>query len=152
MNINIIGFPYEEDVIAGHKYMVVESKLLSGTSTALEAIITGTSSALGGYGVSPIGSAAIRTARDSKKVGVNLQFVFSDTTTAVDAWYEYPTIIDLTQMFGAGNEPTSLDDPSIAFIKAYAEEHPEYNPGELMSAEVVEVKSQGKNLAKKPNN
>ena len=54
-----------------------------------------------------------------------------------------PQLIDLTQMFGAGNEPTSLDDPRIAFIKAYAEEHPEYNPGELMSAEVVEVESKG---------
>lgn len=57
-----------------------------------------------------------------------------------------PFIIDLTSAFGSGNEPTSLDDPRIAFIKAYAEEHPEYNPGELMSAEVVEVESKGKNL------
>ena len=52
-------------------------------------------------------------------------------------------LIDLTQMFGAGDDPTSMDDPRIAFIKAYAEEHPEYNPGELMSAEVVEVESKG---------
>lgn len=57
-----------------------------------------------------------------------------------------PQLIDITAMFGAGNEPTTLDDPRIAFIKAYAEEHPEYNPGELMSAEVVEVESKGKNL------
>lgn len=52
-------------------------------------------------------------------------------------------VYDLTLMFGSGNEPTSLDDPRIAFIKAYVEEHPEYNPGELMSAEVVEVESKG---------
>lgn len=57
--------------------------------------------------------------------------------------FERPQLFDLTTMFGSGNEPTSLDDPRIAFIKTYAEEHPEYNPGELMSAEVVEVESNG---------
>lgn len=55
-------------------------------------------------------------------------------------------IVSLTKFFGAGNEPTSIDDERIQFIKTLVESRPEYNPGELMSAEVVEVESKGKNL------
>ena len=42
--------------------------------------------------------------------------------------------IDLTQ-FGA-SDITSVDDPRIAAIEAYAAEHPEYNAGEIVSADV----------------
>ncbi len=55
-------------------------------------------------------------------------------------------IIDLTQMFGSGNEPTSTDDPRIAWIEQYATEHPEYNAGELVSADVESVAELGRNL------
>lgn len=49
-------------------------------------------------------------------------------------------VVDLTQLFGSGNEPTSTDDPRIAWIKKYAAEHPEYNARELVSADVESVK------------
>lgn len=55
-----------------------------------------------------------------------------------------PMIFDLTQMFGAGNEPSTVDEFRAMFPADY---YP-YNPGELMSAEVVEVESRGKNLVK----
>ena len=51
-----------------------------------------------------------------------------------------PRIIDLTQLFGAGNEPTTLDDSRIAWTKQYAAAHPEYNAGELVSAGVESIK------------
>lgn len=54
--------------------------------------------------------------------------------------------IDLTRLFGSGNEPTTTDDPRIAEIIAYAEKHPEYNAGELVSAGVEDVEVQGANL------
>lgn len=54
--------------------------------------------------------------------------------------------IDLTQLFGSGNEPTTADDPRIAEIIAYAEKHPAYNAGELVSAGVEDVEVQGANL------
>lgn len=57
-----------------------------------------------------------------------------------------PYLIDLTQLYGSGNEPTTTDDPRIAEIIAYAEKHPEYNAGELVSAEVEDVEVQGANL------
>ena len=53
-----------------------------------------------------------------------------------------PQIFDLTQMFGAGNEPSTVEEFRAMFPADY---YP-YNPGELMSAEVVEVESRGKNL------
>ena len=49
-------------------------------------------------------------------------------------------LFDLTQIFGSGNEPATTDDPRIAWIEQYAEAHPEYNAGELVSAEVESVK------------
>jgi hypothetical protein len=54
--------------------------------------------------------------------------------------------IDLTRLFGSGNEPTTADDPRIAEIIAYAEKHPEYNAGKLVSAGVEDVEVQGTNF------
>lgn len=50
-----------------------------------------------------------------------------------------PMLVDLTQMFGAGNEPSTVEEFRAMFPADY---YP-YNPGELMSAEVVEVESKG---------
>lgn len=54
--------------------------------------------------------------------------------------------IDLTRLFGSGNEPTTTDDPRIAEIIAYVQKHPAYNAGELVSAGVEDVEVQGVNL------
>ena len=56
------------------------------------------------------------------------------------------TCIDLTLLYGPGNEPTDTSDPRIAQIEAYAAAHPEYNAGELMSALVDEVDVMGANI------
>lgn len=57
-----------------------------------------------------------------------------------------PRCIDLTQMFGAGNEPTTVDDPRIKWVEQYAEAHPEYNAGEIVSTQLSELVVKGKNL------
>lgn len=57
-----------------------------------------------------------------------------------------PVFIDLTLLYGPGNEPTDTSDPRIAQIEAYAAAHPEYNAGELMSALVDEVDVMGANI------
>ena len=54
-------------------------------------------------------------------------------------------LFDLTQMFGAGNEPSTLDDPRIKWIKDYANEYPEYNIGELISYNGSGIKTVGFN-------
>lgn len=56
------------------------------------------------------------------------------------------TCIDLTLLYGPGNEPTDTSDPRIAQIEAYAAAHPEYNTGELVSALVDEVDVMGANI------
>lgn len=53
-----------------------------------------------------------------------------------------PKIIDLTQMFGSGNEPSTVEE----FEAVFPEENYLYNAGELRSACVSEVVEQGKNL------
>ncbi len=50
-------------------------------------------------------------------------------------------VFDLTQMFGAGNEPTVEE-----FEAMFPGDYYEYNPRELLSTEVDEVIEQGKNL------
>lgn len=55
-------------------------------------------------------------------------------------------IINLTKMYGAGNEPTELNDPRINWIRQRVEQHPEYNTGDFVSAYVERVESWGKNL------
>lgn len=57
-----------------------------------------------------------------------------------------PVCIDLTLLYGTNNEPTDTSDPRIAQIEAYAAAHPEYNGGELLSAEVDSVVEKGANL------
>lgn len=59
-------------------------------------------------------------------------------TVINDAGHLY--LFDLTQLFGTGNEPTTTDDPRIAWIEQYAAAHPEYNAGELVSADMESVK------------
>lgn len=81
------------------------------------------------------------------------------TGTGVPSWANYKNdgtesasgtltfiVCDLTQMFGSGNEPTSVDDPRIKAIEEYAEKHPQYNGGELMSSQTDAVGVRGRNL------
>lgn len=51
-------------------------------------------------------------------------------------------LIDLTKMFGAGNEPSTPEE----FEAMFPEEYYEYNDGTLMSMPVNEVVEQGRNL------
>lgn len=51
-------------------------------------------------------------------------------------------IIDLTQMFGAGNEPSTVEEFKAMFPNDYYE----YKTGELVSVEIESVDSVGKNI------
>lgn len=50
----------------------------------------------------------------------------------------FPLVIDLTQMFGAGNEPTDVNDSRIQWAIDYAKYHPEYNAGTNVPGPVVD--------------
>lgn len=55
-----------------------------------------------------------------------------------------PQLFDLTAMFGTEKAADlTVNSPEIAWIDQYAEAHPEYNAGELVSAEVEAAKYRG---------
>lgn len=83
---------------------------------------------------------------DSYSASGNLSSFAWGTGTTFDNLKLHIIFVDLTAMFGAGNEPITTSDPRIAWIEAYAEAHPEYNAGEIISAEVGQVVTRGKNL------
>lgn len=59
--------------------------------------------------------------------------------TNIDCYINY---YDLTAMFGAGNEPSTVEE----FEKMFPNDYYPYNAGEIISAGVTEVVEQGRNL------
>lgn len=60
-------------------------------------------------------------------------------TEDVEMSVDYVYLIDLTQMFGSGNEPTSVDDSRVQWAIAYATKHPEYDAGSLKNVNVEKI-------------
>ena len=58
----------------------------------------------------------------------------------------YPFLIDLTKVFGSGNEPTSVDDPKVQWAINYAKKHPEHDAGSLKNVNVEKIESFTANL------
>lgn len=54
--------------------------------------------------------------------------------------------VDLTQIFGAGNEPTTLDDNKTKWAIDYATKHPEYDAGSLKNVNVEKLESYTANV------
>lgn len=54
--------------------------------------------------------------------------------TVLDNVKVYPRFTDLTQMYDAGNEPTSVTDPKAIFAIQYAQAHPEFNEGKILDS------------------
>lgn len=54
-------------------------------------------------------------------------------------------IIDLTHMFGVGNEPTSTSDPRVKWAIAYAQLHPAYKAGAIINCDGRYLKNIGMN-------
>lgn len=80
----------------------------------------------------------IATATDGGRLldyGFPISFVGSYEMTA------RVSIIDLTDIYGEGNEPTAIDDQRIAELERIAEARPQYDAGSLISADVSAVTS-----------
>lgn len=135
--ILVSGTALAVPVLKGHKYYI---------STGLTESISGLSVAVGGSNMS------VTTQTKEIKIcttrGTQLRFLiiiqkgatFNNTVTT-------PKLVDLTKMFGAGNEPSTPEEFEAMFPADYYE----YNEGELMSASVEEVINQGRNLANPDN-
>lgn len=50
-------------------------------------------------------------------------------------------LIDLTEIYGAGNEPTSTSDPRIQWLISYLKNNPQYNEGSIVNAKVTNLLS-----------
>ena len=132
----LVGVGYAAVTVSGHKYMA--TGLQGGSKSTF--YVQGINENNGYYNI--LGSTAIFAA-----TGAKYRYnIIAVAGTVFDHTFQ-PMVIDLTLLFGPGNEPTDTSDPRIAKIEAYAAAHPESNAGELVSALVDEVRIAGKNVA-----
>lgn len=131
----LIGVGYAAVTVSGHKYMA--TGLQGGSKSTF--YVQGVNENNGYYNI--LDSTAIFAA-----TGAKYRYNIIAVAGTVFAHTFQPMVVDLTLMFGPGNEPTDTSDPRIAQIEAYAAAHPEYNAGELVSALVDEVRVVGRNL------
>jgi len=134
---NIRYVSTENFYISGHKYL-----FSSGNDRAKMFGYMGTSTLFGVYE----SSKQIATAPQRTSNGDIIRLRIENTdTTAIDVTVT-PICVDLTAIFGSGNEPTSVDDDRIKWIESYASEHPNYDEGSIIDAKVEQIVSRGKNL------
>ena len=125
----LIGVGYAAVTVPGHKYMA--TGLQGGAKSTF--YVQGVNETNGYYNI--VDSTAIFAA-----TGTKYRYnIIAVAGTVFDHTFQ-PMVIDLTIMFGSGNDPTDTSDPRITMIGAYATAHPEYNAGELVSALVDAVR------------
>ncbi len=119
-------------VLKGHKYYI---------STGLTESMSGFSITVGGTDVSV--STQTKEIKTCATGTTQLRFLLCILEgTTFNNIVITPKLVDLTKMFGAGNEPSTPEE----FEAMFPEDYYEYNEGTLMSMPVDEVIEQGRNL------
>lgn len=119
-------------VLKGHKYYI---------STGLTESMSGFSITVGGTDVSV--STQTKEIKTCATGTTQLRFLLCALEgTTFNNTVITPKLVDLTKMFGAGNEPSTVEE----FEAMFPDDYYEYNEGTLMSAPVNEVIEQGRNL------
>lgn len=133
------GVSQSVEVIKNHKYyMYAEAKSDRENNTILCPYvyqdIFGTENSVVAHGTEWSGYAAMNIAAKSAKAGIGMRA--AGATTVIGATISCKNIqcIDLTQMFGAGNEPTLEQFQAMLTRPDYP-----YNAGTLVSADVTAV-------------
>lgn len=111
----------------GHKYLMVANPL-SGVYGEDQLMFSSQA-----FGRDSTGHGNIITNESSNAVWYYTIYVYKDVT--YDNVKLQPQIFDLTQMFGAGNEPASVEE----FEKMFPADYYPYNTGAVVSAGVTEV-------------
>lgn len=111
----------------GHKYLMVANPL-SGVYGKDQLQFSSQS-----YGQDSTGHGTIITNESSNEKWYYTLYVYEGVT--YDNVKLQPQIFDLTQMFGAGNEPSTVEEFEAMFPNDYYQ----YNAGEIISAGVTEV-------------
>lgn len=120
--------------VKGHKYLL-RANPLSGVYGVNQLLFSSQ-----GYGDDQTGRGVIITNGSSNAKWYYTLYVYNGVT--YDSVKLQPQFFDLTAMFGAGNEPASVEE----FEKMFPNDYYPYNAGEIISAGVTEVVEQGKNL------
>ena len=120
--------------VKGHKYLL-RANPLSGVYGVKQLLFSSQ-----GYGDDQTGRGVIITNGSSNAKWYYTLYVYKDVT--YDNVKIQPQFFDLTQMFGAGNEPTSVEE----FEKMFPADYYPYCAGEIVSAGTESVVEQGKNL------
>lgn len=132
----------EIPVISGHIYLMRCNNFKINDDSSLDSVkILKNYSAIGSISAS---SKYVIATADS----ATTHFRFATASNA-DEYVNYsfiPQATDLTQMFGSGNEPSTVAE----FESMFPADYYPYNAGTLMSAPVNEVVEQGKNLLQYP--
>lgn len=119
-------------ILKGHKYYI--STELTESMSGLSVVVGGTNSSV---------YTQTKEIKTCATGATQLRFLICvQTGTTLNNTVITPKLVDLTKMFGAGNEPSTPEEFEAMFPADYYE----YNEGELMSAPVNEVIEQGKNL------
>lgn len=130
---SFINFGYA-NLIKGHKYLY-NGAPKEFTATSVGYFYIRSSSEY----ITLFGGKIFEYTNDSDRVGIRA--VIQNNITADNLELNFQ-LFDLTLMFGAGNEPSTVAEFEAMFPADYYE----YNAGTLMSAPVNEVVEQGKNL------
>lgn len=125
-----IGIPV--NVVAKHTYLSMSTQ----PGSAGKSYITGEAIDKNAY---DRGNGAISSAKTTGVAYLVVQYYESGQTVAGEI--AKPQLYDLTQMFGAGNEPTIEQ-----FKKLFAQKIYPYNVGEIISGTTENVELEGKNL------
>lgn len=120
--------------VKDHKYLIIANPL-SGVYGAGQLLFTSQV-----YGADTTGHGAIIVNGSSNATWYYTLYVYEGVT--YDNVKLQPQIFDLTAMFGAGNEPTSVEE----FEKIFPADYYPYCASEIVSAGTEEIVEQGKNL------
>lgn len=120
----------------GHKYLFC-SKIISGTVNPANGCTIGTA-----IQKQIVGKSFIFEMSDKHWDSNWLSAIYSDKDTVFNKLKFSVMLIDLTAMFGSGNEPTTAEE----FEKIFPADYYPYNAGEIISAGTEEIVEQGRNL------
>lgn len=120
--------------VKGHKYLL-RANPLSGVYGVKQLLFSSQ-----GYGDDQTGRGVIITNGSSNAKWYYTLYVYKGVT--YDNVKLQPQIFDLTTMFGAGNEPVSVEE----FEKIFPADYYPYNAGEIISTGTKSVVEQGANL------
>lgn len=130
----------KENCISGHKYFF---SFYDANVGYVQVKYISTDSDFANTYDATIRGKVIVQATQNDKFRANFRTYNGETYDNLEVKYK---AVDLTAIYGSGNEPTSVDDPRIAMIEAIAEQRPQYDEGSIIDAVTDEVVVRGKNL------